>query len=165
MARLAGDVVGDGGQGDGGRRRSRRSCTTSCSRRSGCDRRSRASTPRARSSGRATCTPRRDFARFGLLALRGGRWDGRQLLPEGWIDHGRTPRSIDPDDGRRYGAHWWVTGADHGGFWANGFDGQSILCVPAADLVVVRLGRSPQSCADALLRWRGAMADAVLAAG
>ena len=27
-----------------------------------------------------------DQARIGLLMLRRGEWDGRRVLPEGWID-------------------------------------------------------------------------------
>ena len=32
----------------------------------------------------------RDFARFGLFCLRDGTWEGERILPEGWIDYGRT---------------------------------------------------------------------------
>src|SRR6202034_2402388 len=85
----------------------------------------------------------RDFARFGLLYLRDGIWEGRRILPAGWVDHGRRPRSVDPDDGMIHGAHWWVVGDDHGSFWASGYSGQSILISPGLDLVVVRLGDTP----------------------
>jgi CubicO group peptidase (beta-lactamase class C family) len=95
-----------------------------------------------------------DFARFGLLYLRDGVWDGRRILPEGWVDHARTPRSLDPLENRLYGAHWWVVDDDLGGFWANGYEGQSTLCVPGLDLVVVRLGKSPKVTSPALKRWR-----------
>ncbi len=105
-----------------------------------------------------------DFARFGLLYLRDGVWDGARILPEGWVDHGRVERSIDPTDGRRYGAHWWVVGDEHGSFWANGYDGQSILIVPALDLIVVRIGKTDISLGPNLHEWRlsmiGAVADA-----
>lgn len=102
----------------------------------------------------------RDFARFGLLYLRDGVWDGRRLLPEGWVDHGRTPRSVDATDGSLYGAHWWVVGDDHGSFWAAGYEGQSILVCPALDLVVVRLGRTPKILADRLVEWRSRVVGA-----
>ncbi len=83
--------------------------------------------------------PARDFARFGLLYLRGGRWDGAQLLPESWIDHARTPT---PGSEGEYGAHWWLGlgGADC--FWASGYHGQYTIASPARDLVLVRLGIS-----------------------
>jgi CubicO group peptidase (beta-lactamase class C family) len=96
----------------------------------------------------------RDFARFGLLYLRGGVWAGTRVLPEGWVDHGRTFRSVDASDGRRYGAHWWVLDDPLGSFWASGYDGQSILCVPARDLVVVRLGKTRDRSVDHLGEWR-----------
>ena len=99
--------------------------------------------------------PAREFAKFGLLYLRDGVWEGVRLLPEGWVDHGRRPRSKDESDGRLHGAHWWVVGDDLGTWWASGYDGQSILLCPALDLVVVRLGRSTDADAPAaLFDWR-----------
>ncbi len=105
----------------------------------------------------------RDYARFGLLYLRDGRWDGRRLLPAGWVDRARRPQGVDPDNGWSYGEQWWVVGDELGGFWANGYAGQSILCVPALDLVVVRLGRSDPSHADALRSWRDDITRAAIA--
>jgi CubicO group peptidase (beta-lactamase class C family) len=103
----------------------------------------------------------RDFARFGLLYLRDGRWEDRRILPVGWVDHARRPRSVDATNGWGYGAHWWVTGDARGAFWANGYAGQSLLVVPALDLVVVRLGNSTAEQYPALAAWRAEIADVV----
>lgn len=81
----------------------------------------------------------RDFARFGLLYLRDGVWDGTRLLPAGWVDHART---LTPGSGGEYGAHWWMGLGGDDAFFASGFNGQYILVVPSRDLVVVRLGIS-----------------------
>ena len=102
----------------------------------------------------------RDFARFGYLYLRDGVWNGMRVLPEGWVDHGRRPRSVSEEDGRVYGAHWWVWGDDLGTFWASGYEGQSILVCPPLDLVVVRLGKTGDEGDEQLRAWRGAMIDA-----
>ena len=55
----------------------------------------------------------RDYARFGLLYLRDGMWDGVRILPPGWVDDARTWVSVDPDDASPYGAHWWGVGRRH----------------------------------------------------
>lgn len=96
----------------------------------------------------------RDFARFGLFALRDGVWEDRRVLPAGWVDHGRLTRSVDPVDGRLYGAHWWVLGDDRGTFMASGYEGQQITLCPAHDLVVVRLGKTPEDRKEPLRQWR-----------
>ena len=100
----------------------------------------------------------RDFARFGLLHLRDGTWDGARVLPEGWVDHARRQRSVD-EEGNGYGAHWWVIGDDMGSFRASGYEGQSILISPGLDLLAVRLGYSTAEKLPALKEWRARLVD------
>lgn len=103
----------------------------------------------------------RDYARFGLLYLRDGMWDGVRLLPSGWVDDARTWVSEDPDDASPYGAHWWgVAGDTLGTFRASGFEGQSITLCPSLDLMVVRLGKTPHEREPNLIPWRIAMVQA-----
>jgi CubicO group peptidase (beta-lactamase class C family) len=88
-----------------------------------------------------------DFARFGLLYLRGGDWDGAQIVPEEWVDYARMPLADAPE----YGALWWIVGAEDrypAAFQANGFNGQSITIVPELDLVVVVLANEGGSRPD-----------------
>jgi CubicO group peptidase (beta-lactamase class C family) len=106
----------------------------------------------------------RDYARFGLLYLRDGVWNGVRVLPEGWVDYGRTMVSVDPDDGVPYGAHWWGIPGDTlddlnplGTFRASGYEGQIITICPALDLIVVRLGKTPYERREVLTPWRTAM--------
>jgi CubicO group peptidase (beta-lactamase class C family) len=80
----------------------------------------------------------RDFARFGLLNLRGGEWDGTRIVPEAWVDYGRTPTPA-PAGTEGYGAHWWTYDECEGGFRAGGLNGQHIVICPDLDLVVVVL--------------------------
>lgn len=81
-----------------------------------------------------------DFARFGYLYLRDGVWDGRRILPEGWVDYAR--RCSYQDAEQAYGAHWWLQPDDHRRFWASGYDGQRIVVAPDKDAIVVRVGRT-----------------------
>ena len=85
----------------------------------------------------------RDFARFGLLFLRDGVWDGRRLLPAGWVDYARTMTFREPVAPHgNYGAQWWI--ADDGAtFYASGYETQRIVVAPARDAIVVRLGTTP----------------------
>jgi len=81
-----------------------------------------------------------DFARFGLLYLRDGVWNGKEILPKGWVDYARTPTYH--DDEYAYGAHWWQRPDNLDWFYCGGYDGQRILCVPDKDVVIVRCGRT-----------------------
>ncbi len=79
----------------------------------------------------ADSTPR-DYAKFGLLFLRDGVWDGERILPEGWVDASRSPSSTNPS----YGLQWWMSGPP-GTFAAEGLFGQRIIVAPELDLVIV----------------------------
>lgn len=110
-------------------------------------------------SGSYVYATARDIARFGLLYLRDGVWNGNRLLPKGWVDSGRTPRSVDPDDGHLYGHHWWTRDDPLGTFWAAGHHGQFLDLVPALDLALVRLGRTDTDRIPALRVWRDGVID------
>lgn len=77
----------------------------------------------------------RSYAKFGLLYVRGGEWDGEQILPTEWVDYTRTPSAANSE----YGAHWWLDPARPGVMYAIGLNGQVITVDPAHDLVIVQL--------------------------
>jgi len=90
----------------------------------------------------------RDFARLGYLLLRGGVWNGQQIVPKWWIDLAtKKSQEINPE----YGYTFWVN--IDGQLWPHGpkdayaFMGYATnrcFVVPSLDLVVVRLGYGPQ---------------------
>ena len=84
----------------------------------------------------------RDMARFGLLFLRDGIWEGSRIISEEWIRESTTPYS-DAGSGMGYGYLWWITGdkilsnLDDGSYFASGYNGHYIFVIPNLDLVVV----------------------------
>lgn len=82
-------------------------------------------------------TPR-DMLRFGELYLGRGRYGGRQIVPEAWVEASTRPITRSPWSGEEYGYGWWVkqSGA-HRVFFAWGYGGQYIFVVPDLSLVMV----------------------------
>lgn len=98
----------------------------------------------------------RDFARFGYLYLRDGVWPDHtgmptRVLPEGWVEHGRTWTADDPGSTFAYGAHWWIWPDQPQSMAAHGYEGQYIVVLPERDVVLVRLGRTDAACRPALV--------------
>lgn len=79
-------------------------------------------------------TPR-DMARLGYLFLRGGEWNGQQVVSSEWVKQA-TQRHISTDDERGYGYQWWID-ADGKGYAALGRGGQMIYLRPEENLIVV----------------------------
>jgi CubicO group peptidase (beta-lactamase class C family) len=95
-----------------------------------------------------------DFAKFGLLYLRAGEWDGEQLVSREWAATAQVPLSVEASSGHLYSWQWWVSGDDYGTYWANGYEGQMISVVPALDAVVVRFGHTPEENYLPRMAWR-----------
>ncbi|MDF2495165.1 MAG: serine hydrolase [Sphingomonas sp.] len=92
-------------------------------------------------------TTARDLARLGQFWLQDGVWQGKRLLPEGWMRYMTTPSGPQPADGPGYGATMWLFGAAQGlpagSYSAQGNRGQYVMVVPSERLVIVRRGEDP----------------------
>jgi CubicO group peptidase (beta-lactamase class C family) len=88
----------------------------------------------------------RDFARFALLYLHHGNWNGTQVIPADWVAASTHPYSDTESGG--YGYLWWtadsLTPTHHpdyvfppGSFWLEGHLGQYAVVIPSLDLIVV----------------------------
>lgn len=80
-----------------------------------------------------------DQARIGLLMLKRGRWDGRQIVPESWIRESLVPCALNPE----YGLLWWLNGtgkipsASRESFFAVGAGGNRTWIDPTSGIVAV----------------------------
>ena len=90
-------------------------------------------------------TNARDLARFGMLYLQNGMWNGERLVSEEWIEFIRTPAPALAERGNFYGGQWWLVPDDRtdvpkDAYSTSGNRGQYVVVIPSHDLVIVRRG-------------------------
>jgi CubicO group peptidase (beta-lactamase class C family) len=83
----------------------------------------------------------RDMARLGYLFLNEGEWNGKQLVPAGWVA-AVTRKHTDTDGDWDYGYQTWVD-LEHQAYAPLGLGGQTIYVVPAQDLIVITTAELP----------------------
>jgi CubicO group peptidase (beta-lactamase class C family) len=77
------------------------------------------------------------MAGLGQLYLQGGNWDGKQVLPAEFVEASTTSQIETGRDGG-YGYFWWThEQPEFSAYLASGTGGQSIVCIPDLDVVVV----------------------------
>jgi CubicO group peptidase (beta-lactamase class C family) len=91
----------------------------------------------------------RDYAAFGELYRNGGAWNGRQIVPAGWVrvstrsTAGHTAPGQPVIAGMRlpqgYGYQWWLPEGDRGDFMAIGVYNQYVYVDPASAVTIVKL--------------------------
>jgi CubicO group peptidase (beta-lactamase class C family) len=88
----------------------------------------------------------RQFARFGLLFARGGKWQDQQIIPRQFVDQTFQQEWSDISSDslqiqRGYSLHWWISRYEEQAkiFNASGKFGQYIFVDPKNDTVFVRV--------------------------
>jgi len=101
-------------------------------------------------------TPR-DMAKFALLFLNNGLWQGKQVVPAEWVKESTAKHSV--VEGVDYGYLWWLKYLDADGvryhsFGAQGNWGQKIYVFRDIDLIVITTGGNynTQSPADEIIK-------------
>ncbi len=93
----------------------------------------------------------RDLARFGWLFLCNGAWEGKQIIPERWVEEGTTVYSntaiySNTWSGSGFGYMWWIAVDGNmfpgitlpdGSYAALGSSGHCVVVIPALDTVIV----------------------------
>ncbi|WP_062518547.1 serine hydrolase domain-containing protein [Demequina gelatinilytica] len=116
-------------------------------------------------------TPR-DWATLGQFALQDGEWNGEQLLPTGWMAESTTAVDTSVEAGSDgYASGWWSNTRPDGSvveeelpadaYFAEGHDGQWVVVVPSEQLVVARLGFTPEADDNRVLSMAAALIDAL----
>lgn len=83
----------------------------------------------------------RDLARFGNIYLHEGFWNGRQIVPQEWVNASITADAdhlLPRENSLGYGYQWWIPGGGHGDFLAMGIYGQMIYVNPQHNIVIAR---------------------------
>lgn len=91
----------------------------------------------------------RDFARFGYLYLREGKWGEQQVVPAEWVKESTQPSQF---ENMNYGYYWWLVdfpGAPEDLYAAMGYLEKRIYVMPSLDIVAVRLGEGDENWDDA----------------
>ncbi|TBL76384.1 serine hydrolase domain-containing protein [Paenibacillus thalictri] len=103
-----------------------------------------------------------DLARFGLLYLQRGVWNGKRILSEQWIDEA-TSRQIDSGDKGQsdsqmgYGYQFWR--GRHGTYRADGAFGQFCIVMPEQKAVIAIYGGLQKMQAVLDLLWTHLLPD------
>ena len=102
----------------------------------------------------------RDYARLGQFMLEGGKVNGQDILPEGWVADATKAHQSFPPGGVEtgYGYFWWII---PGGYAAEGIFGQQIFVYPAEKLVIAINSAWPAATKDELWAAQAAFAEAV----
>ncbi len=102
----------------------------------------------------------RDYARLGQFMLEGGKVNGQDILPEGWVADATKAHQSFPPGGVEtgYGYFWWII---PGGYAAEGIFGQQIFVYPAEKLVIAINSAWPAASKDELWQAQMAFAQAV----
>lgn len=109
--------------------------------------------------GGGVFTHAEDQARIGQLMLQDGVWEGRRLLPEGWVAACTTPCALNAD----YGLLWWLNGqgrypgASRASFLAQGAGGNVIWIDPEHRIVAVFRWLDPAALPEVLARVTAAL--------
>lgn len=103
-----------------------------------------------------------DHARFGLLFLREGNWNGQQLISESWINQATNPSAANDS----YGYMWWLNqgnrtweGVSSSVYYAAGFGGNFIVIDSENDLVVVTRWLNPPQMGEMMRLVQAALEE------
>ena len=103
-----------------------------------------------------------DMAKFGQMLLQKGKWNGKQIVPQSWVEEATSfqirskgsdstlPKELN-DWEQGYGYQFWM--GRHNSFRVDGLGGQFIIVLPEKDAVVVLTSAASNTQEELNMVW------------
>ena len=104
-----------------------------------------------------------DMAKFGLLFLQKGKWNGKQIIPAAWIEEASSmkimqdlPKGLTTRDSSDWhqGYAYQMWRCRNNGYRADGANGQFIIILPEKDAVIAITAEAPDMQNEINLVWK-----------
>ena len=94
-----------------------------------------------------------DYAKFGRLFLNNGNWNGKQVVPAGWVEQS-VSRDTTNGSSFGYNYNWHIGEKAYGDYMADGMYKQHIYVHPEKNIVIVLMCNRDNKLAAERVRWR-----------
>ena len=97
----------------------------------------------------------RDVAKFGLLYLQGGEWEGTSILSPEWVENSLSRTSEVPGLNTGYSRYWWVADSnDPPVVYGQGFGGQTLMLIPELNAMIIAFQEHLVSFEQHDVQWK-----------
>lgn len=98
-----------------------------------------------------------DYAKFALLYLQRGKWQGEQIIPESWVEFTTTRKDTIPSEYiYSFNKYWFPANDGKADYTMQGYNGQMIYVNPTREIIILRFAKKEEK---EIIDWERVMRE------